>query len=59
MQQCGDCLKVYDESEDTHCPYVQMIKTTTIRMSLSLIKTLEKPSGALTARLWHRATSLG
>jgi len=21
MQQCGDCLKVYDESEYTHCPY--------------------------------------
>ena len=21
MQQCGDCLKVYDESEFTHCPY--------------------------------------
>lgn len=21
MQQCGDCLKVYDESEDAHCPF--------------------------------------
>ena len=21
MQQCGDCLKVYDESEDAFCPF--------------------------------------
>ena len=21
MQQCGGCLKVYDESEDSHCPF--------------------------------------
>ena len=21
MQQCGDCLKVYDESENAHCPF--------------------------------------
>ena len=21
MQQCGDCLKVYDESEDVTCPF--------------------------------------
>ena len=21
MQQCGDCLKVYDESEYTQCPF--------------------------------------
>ena len=21
MQQCGDCLKIYDESEYAHCPY--------------------------------------
>ena len=21
MQQCGECLKVYDESEDPVCPY--------------------------------------
>ena len=21
MQQCGDCLRVYDESEYCHCPY--------------------------------------
>ena len=21
MQQCPNCLKVYDESEYTHCPY--------------------------------------
>lgn len=21
MQQCGDCLKVYDESESARCPY--------------------------------------
>ncbi|XMB85483.1 hypothetical protein RJG79_08635 [Mycoplasmatota bacterium WC44] len=23
MQQCGDCLKVYDESEYTSCPFCQ------------------------------------
>ena len=23
MQQCGDCLKAYDESEYTHCPYCE------------------------------------
>ena len=21
MQQCGDCLKIYDESEDSKCPF--------------------------------------
>ncbi len=21
MQQCGDCLKIYDESEYAHCPF--------------------------------------
>jgi hypothetical protein len=21
MQQCGHCLKIYDESEDAHCPF--------------------------------------
>ena len=23
MQQCGDCLKVYDESENIECPYCE------------------------------------
>lgn len=37
MQMCGECMKVYDESEYTKCPFVTKRKMN-IRMLLSMTR---------------------